>query len=45
MYHILVILNDAPYGSERSHNGLRLADSLARKEAVKVRKNTTNCAP
>ncbi len=29
MYRILVILNDVPYGSERSYNGLRLADSLA----------------
>ena len=24
---ILVILNDAPYGSERTYNGLRLAGS------------------
>ena len=37
MFRILVILNDAPYGSERSYNGLRLADSLSRKEAVEVR--------
>lgn len=29
----LMILNDAPYGSERSYNGLRLAGSLARKGA------------
>jgi len=27
---ILMILNDAPYGSERTYNGLRLAGSLAR---------------
>jgi uncharacterized protein involved in oxidation of intracellular sulfur len=27
----LVVLNDAPYGIERSYNGLRLAGSLARK--------------
>ena len=27
----LVILNDAPYGNERTCNGLRLAGSLARK--------------
>lgn len=27
----LVILNDAPYGSERTYNGLRLAGSVARK--------------
>jgi uncharacterized protein involved in oxidation of intracellular sulfur len=26
----LFILNDAPYGSERTYNGLRLAGSLAR---------------
>lgn len=26
----LMILNDAPYGSERTYNGLRLAGSLAR---------------
>jgi len=30
---ILVILNDAPYGSERTYNGLRLAGSLARQGA------------
>ena len=29
----LMILNDAPYGCERSYNGLRLAGSLARKGA------------
>lgn len=28
----LIILNDAPYGSERSYNGLRLAGSLAKQE-------------
>jgi len=27
---ILVILNDPPYGTERSYNGLRLAGSLLR---------------
>ena len=32
----LVILNDAPYGSERSYNGLRLAGSLAKQEGVTV---------
>ena len=32
----LVILNDAPYGSERSYNGLRLAGSLAKQEEVTV---------
>lgn len=29
----LMILNDAPYGSERTYNGLRLAGSLARQGA------------
>ena len=29
----LIILNDAPYGSERTYNGLRLAGSLARQGA------------
>ena len=28
----LFILNDAPYGTERSYNGLRLARSLSRLE-------------
>jgi len=28
----LFILNDAPYGSERSYNGLRLAGSLSKAE-------------
>lgn len=37
----LLILNDAPYGTERSYNGLRLAGSLAkdsgdRGETIKV---------
>jgi uncharacterized protein involved in oxidation of intracellular sulfur len=27
---ILIILNDAPYGNERSYNGLRLAGALAK---------------
>lgn len=31
----LIILNDAPYGTERSYNGLRLANALA-KEAEKT---------
>jgi uncharacterized protein involved in oxidation of intracellular sulfur len=33
----LVILNDAPYGSERSYNGLRLAFSLSKCEDEEVR--------
>ncbi|MFP5207763.1 MAG: DsrE/DsrF/TusD sulfur relay family protein [Acidobacteriota bacterium] len=32
----LVVLNEAPYGSERSYNGLRLAGSLAKQEGVTV---------
>jgi uncharacterized protein involved in oxidation of intracellular sulfur len=28
----LIILNDPPYGTERSYNGLRLADSLCKDE-------------
>lgn len=31
------ILNDAPYGSERSYNGLRLALQLNKSEDEKVR--------
>lgn len=34
---ILMVLNDAPYGSERTYNGLRLAGSLARQEGVELR--------
>ena len=34
---ILVILNDPPYGTERSWNGLRLAGALARREGVDAR--------
>jgi uncharacterized protein involved in oxidation of intracellular sulfur len=33
----LFILNDAPYGSERAYNGLRLAGALAAKEGQSVR--------
>lgn len=33
----LLILNDPPYGSERSYNGLRLATSLAGRPEVEVR--------
>lgn len=34
---ILSILNDAPYGSERSYNGLRLALALAKLPDVELR--------
>lgn len=37
MSKILVILNDAPYGSERSYNGLRLAGALTKREGEEVR--------
>lgn len=33
----LFILNDPPYGTERSYNGLRLAYALAKREGVEVR--------
>ncbi len=33
----LFILNDAPYGSERTYNGLRLAGSLSKVEGNAVR--------
>ncbi|MBI2891486.1 MAG: DsrE family protein [Nitrospirae bacterium] len=34
---VLMTLNDAPYGTERSYNGLRLAGSLAKREGVEVK--------
>lgn len=37
MIRLLFILNDAPYGSERSYNTLRLAGLLARKPQAEVR--------
>ena len=44
----LIILNDAPYGSERSYNGLRLAGSLAKQEGdsawVFLIGDAANCA-
>ena len=35
--NVLVILNDPPYGTERSYNGLRLAGSLAKHDDERVR--------
>lgn len=35
--NVLVILNDPPYGTERSYNGLRLAGSLAKPDDQRVR--------
>lgn len=37
MAQLLIILNDPPYGTERSYNGLRLAGSLARQDEARVR--------
>ena len=34
---ILMILNDPPYGTERSYNALRLAGSLAKREDTEVK--------
>jgi uncharacterized protein involved in oxidation of intracellular sulfur len=35
--NIVFILNEGPYGSERSYNALRLAMNLARKSEVQVK--------
>lgn len=37
MRRTLFILNDPPYGTERSYNGLRLAGALAKREGQSVR--------
>lgn len=37
MTKVLLVLNDPPYGTERSYNGLRLAGSLAKRDGVDVR--------
>ena len=37
MSNTLFILNDPPYGTERSYNGLRLAGSLAKQDGETVR--------
>lgn len=37
MRNYLLILNDAPYGTERSYNGLRLAIALAKTEGTTVK--------
>lgn len=34
---VLLILNDPPYGTERSYNGLRLGGSLSKREGHDVR--------
>lgn len=35
--NVLLILNDPPYGTERSYNGLRLAGALSKREETEVR--------
>ncbi|MCC6223997.1 MAG: DsrE family protein [Thermoleophilia bacterium] len=37
MKQILLVLNDPPYGTERCYNALRLAGSLAKRDATAVR--------
>lgn len=37
MSRTLIILNDPPYGTERSYNGLRLAGALAKRSGEEVR--------
>ena len=37
MTKTLFILNDAPYGTERSYNGLRLAAALAKRDGEQVK--------
>ena len=36
MPDITIIINDPPYGSERPYNALRLANSLIKKEDIRV---------
>jgi len=33
---VLIILNDAPYGTEKSYNGLRLARTLQREHGAEI---------
>jgi uncharacterized protein involved in oxidation of intracellular sulfur len=44
----LFVLNDAAYGIERSYNGLRLANALAKRDGEEVRvflmADAVNCA-
>jgi len=35
--HTLIIINDGPYGDERSYNALRLAANLVKREGQSVR--------
>ncbi|HLK11020.1 MAG TPA: DsrE family protein [Candidatus Binatia bacterium] len=34
---MLITINDAPYGSERAYNALRLAGSLAKQEGIELK--------
>lgn len=34
---VLLTLNEGPYGSERTYNGLRLAGALAQKDGIEVK--------
>jgi Uncharacterized conserved protein involved in intracellular sulfur reduction len=34
---ILLLFNEAPYGSERTYNGLRLAGTLSRQQGVELK--------
>lgn len=37
MAKTLFILNDAPYGTERSYNALRLAESLSKRDSEEIK--------
>ena len=37
MARTLIVLNDPPYGTERSYNGLRLAGALSKRAAEEVK--------
>jgi uncharacterized protein involved in oxidation of intracellular sulfur len=37
MANHLFVLNDAPYGTERSYNGLRLVNAVSKREDEEVR--------
>jgi uncharacterized protein involved in oxidation of intracellular sulfur len=37
MSRTLLVLNEAPYGNERTYNGLRLAGALANREGEQIR--------
>jgi uncharacterized protein involved in oxidation of intracellular sulfur len=48
MTSVLFVLNDGPYGSERSYNALRHATAVARQDGAEVRlfltADATTCA-